>query len=420
MGCAPPMISSAGWKMNTAVPGISARRAERMSASSMATAVCPSWPHACITPGLPDVNGASRRSVSGNASISARQAMVRPGRSPRRMPTTPGPAIPVLTSAWAADSRSAMISAVRRSSNDSSGCRWKSRLSAIRSSRRLPISSVHSIAVLVMFMPSGPRVCTTSRVRRTPSPWGQGGVRMLESDAMTAMRDDVDPAAFVAHIDAAAARYRTPCGTGSMAWRVWGTGRPLVLLHGASGSWTHWIRNISPLAERFRVLVPDMPGFGDSDLPVGPHTADLLADAIVPGLDALIPPPADFDLVGFSFGGVIAGVVAARLARRVRTLVLLGAGALGLPVIPMPTLVPIPPDATPEDIKRVHRENLGLLMMADPRRIDDLAVFVQMENLRRARFKSGTIPTSDVLLKALPSITARIAGIWAARDAFSG
>lgn len=205
-----------------------------------------------------------------------------------------------------------------------------------------------------------------------------------------------------------------------MTWRVWGAGRPLVLLHGASGSWTHWIRNIPPLAARFRVLAPDMPGFGDSDAPTGPHTADVLADAIAAGLDVVIPPPADFDLAGFSFGGIIGGLVAARLAHRVRTLVLLGAGALALPPIAMPTLNPITPDMTPAQIVDVHRQNLGMLMIADARRIDDLAVFVQMDNLRRARFKSGTIPTSDVLLKALPAIRARIAGIWAARDAFSG
>lgn len=205
-----------------------------------------------------------------------------------------------------------------------------------------------------------------------------------------------------------------------MTWRVWGAGRPLVLLHGASGSWTHWIRNVLPLAERFRVLVPDMPGFGDSDLPSGPHTADLLADAIAPGVDAVIGPSEDFDLVGFSFGAVIAGLVAARLGSRVRTLVLLGAGALGLTPIAMPTLTPIAPGSTAAEIARAHRENLRLLMIADARRIDDLAVFVQMENISRARFKSGSIPTSDVLLKALPAIRARLAGIWAARDAFSG
>jgi pimeloyl-ACP methyl ester carboxylesterase len=46
-------------------------------------------------------------------------------------------------------------------------------------------------------------------------------------------------------------------------------------------------------------------------------------------------------------------------------------------------------------------------------------VDVQIANLRRARFKSGTIPVSDALLRALPAVKARIAGIWGERDAFA-
>jgi pimeloyl-ACP methyl ester carboxylesterase len=108
-------------------------------------------------------------------------------------------------------------------------------------------------------------------------------------------------------------RKLTPCGTGYMVWRDWGDARPLVLLHGASGSWTHWIRNIAPLATRFRVLVPDLPGFGDSDLPSEPHTADMLAGLVASGFDTVVPPSMEFDLAGFSFGGIIAGLVAARM-----------------------------------------------------------------------------------------------------------
>ena len=51
-------------------------------------ATWPSWPQACITPSVPEAKGASRISVSGSASMSARQAMVRPGLSPCSTPTT--------------------------------------------------------------------------------------------------------------------------------------------------------------------------------------------------------------------------------------------------------------------------------------------------------------------------------------------
>jgi pimeloyl-ACP methyl ester carboxylesterase len=228
------------------------------------------------------------------------------------------------------------------------------------------------------------------------------------------------PAALMARIDALATRRRTPCGTGSMVWREWGKGRPFVLLHGASGSWTHWIRNVLPLAAHLRVLAPDMPGFGDSDMPPEPHTADMLAEVIAAGLEIVIPPPEPFDMAGFSFGSIIAGLVAARMGGRLARLVLLGAGGLGLGAVPMPRLAQIEPSMSQADLERVHRHNLGALMIADPRNADDLAVHLQMENIRRARFKSGTIPISDFLLKALPAIRARLGGIWAERDAFMG
>lgn len=224
----------------------------------------------------------------------------------------------------------------------------------------------------------------------------------------------MDPCAIVARIESAATRLRT----GPTVWRAWGAGPPLVLLHGASGSWTHWIRNVGPLAERFRVLAPDLPGFGDSDDVPEPHTAEGLADLVAAGLHGLAPPPATLDLAGFSFGGIVGGLVAARLGPRVRTLVLLGAGGFGLTPPPPPPLTPVRRGMTDDEIRRAHHDNLRILMLARPESADDLAVTLQADNVARARFKTGGIPTSDVLLRALPSIRARIVAIWGARDAF--
>ena len=229
-----------------------------------------------------------------------------------------------------------------------------------------------------------------------------------------------EPEAFVSRIESLATRVVALAGDGSIVWRSWGAGPPLVLLHGASGSWTHWIRNVLPLAARFRVHAPDMPGYGDSDTPPEPHTADGLADLVAAGLGALLPPPVELDLAGFSFGGIIGGLVAARFGRRIRRLVLLGAGGLGLGAPPPRALLRTESTMSPEEIRQVHRENLRILMLGDPESADDLAVSLQMENLKRARFKSGAIPQSDVLRRALPAIRARITGIWGERDAFTG
>ena len=227
------------------------------------------------------------------------------------------------------------------------------------------------------------------------------------------------PEAQIARIEAAAARAVAPVASGAMVWRVWGAGPPLVLLHGASGSWTHWIRNVVPLAARYRVLAPDMPGYGDSDAPPEPHTAGRMADLVAAGIRWMLPPPAVFDLAGFSFGAIIGGLVAARLGARVRTLVLLGPGGLGLEPAPPRTLLRLEPGMGPEAIRHVHRENLRTLMLADPESADELAVTLQIDNVRRARFKSGTIPVSDVLLRALPAVRAHLAGLWGGRDAFT-
>ena len=228
----------------------------------------------------------------------------------------------------------------------------------------------------------------------------------------------MDSSGVVAELDSTAHHTTTRFDGGVMVWRSWGQGPPLVLLHGASGSWTHWIRNIVPLAGRFRVIVPDMPGFGDSDAPPEPHTVEILADAVASGLDSAAEPP--LALVGFSFGGIVAGHVAARLGTRVRRLVLIGAGGLGLPRAPTRALTGITSEMTPAALERAHRDNLATLMIAAPECIDDLAVHLQIVNVGRARFKSGDIPTSDALLRALPSVRAPITAIFASRDAFVG
>ena len=51
------------------------------------------------------------------------------------------------------------------------------------------------------------------------------------------------PEDIINRLDAFSERRDTPCGEGTMVWRAWGGGVPLVLLHGGFGSWTHWISN---------------------------------------------------------------------------------------------------------------------------------------------------------------------------------
>lgn len=229
----------------------------------------------------------------------------------------------------------------------------------------------------------------------------------------------LSPAEVIEALAARADLDRTPCGRGTMVWRSWGSGPPVLLLHGGTGSWLHWMRNIEPLAAHFRVLVPDLPGYGDSDDPADLNSLDALVDAVVAGLERLAPPPAVLQMVGFSFGGIVGGLAAARMGTQVRTLVLSGTGGMATPYEPLPPLLRVPPGAEADAVMAAHRENLGRLMFGDPHRVDPLAVHVHVENLRKSRFRTGAIPRSDRLLQVLPSIRARLGAIWGERDAFA-
>jgi len=222
--------------------------------------------------------------------------------------------------------------------------------------------------------------------------------------------------ALVKGVAAEARRVETPCGDGHMVWHVWGDGPPLALLHGGYGSWTHWIRNVIPLSRSFTVAAPDLPGLGESATPPEPHTAEGLASIVVEGLEFVFPELGGLHIAGFSFGGVLGGHVAAQLGDRVRGFTIVGSNGLGL--VRQPTaLRRLPDNAAEAEVLAVARHNLAALMIADPAKIDELAVYIQAQNAPRGRVKSRRFSRADTLARALPLIKARIDGIWGERDA---
>lgn len=112
-----------------------------------------------------------------------------------------------------------------------------------------------------------------------------------------------------------------------------GQGPALLMIHGGgpgAGAWSNYRRNIDALSQKFRVIMPDLPCFADSDKPrIDTSLFKFMADAMRNFLDAL-----DIDkahIVGNSLGGATAIRLVLDTPERANHLVLMGtAGGLQL------------------------------------------------------------------------------------------
>jgi pimeloyl-ACP methyl ester carboxylesterase len=113
-----------------------------------------------------------------------------------------------------------------------------------------------------------------------------------------------------------------------------GQGDPVVLIHGSGPgvtAYANWRLVMPALAERFRVVAPDMAGFGYSERPAGiTYGVQTWADQVTGLMDTLEIPRAH--LVGNSFGGAIALRIATQHPGRVAKLVLMGSMGVPFPI----------------------------------------------------------------------------------------
>ncbi|WP_376696367.1 alpha/beta fold hydrolase [Wenzhouxiangella sp. EGI_FJ10305] len=120
---------------------------------------------------------------------------------------------------------------------------------------------------------------------------------------------------------------RVRCGDIDWHTLEGGHGEPLLLLHGFNGDSYHFTRVSRCLGKHFRVIAPDLPGFGqtefDGELDYG---VEAQAERVLDLLDEL--GIERFYLGGSSMGGYIAAAIASRAPARVRALWLLNPGGL--------------------------------------------------------------------------------------------
>jgi pimeloyl-ACP methyl ester carboxylesterase len=170
----------------------------------------------------------------------------------------------------------------------------------------------------------------------------------------------------------------------------------------------------------WRVLVPDLPGFGDSELPQGCTDVDDLPAHLHAGLQQL--QAAGFctgavSVVGFSFGGMAGALWLSEHVQDACQLVLVGAPGMGVKVPERTPLKGWRHLPTPEAQEAVHRHNLLALMLHNPEALDDLALRLHTANVQRDRMPRRRLSSTDILAQTLPKLQARVSAIFGEHDA---
>lgn len=179
-----------------------------------------------------------------------------------------------------------------------------------------------------------------------------------------------------------------------------GTGTPVLAVHGLGGTKGSFLPTVAALADRFHVIAGDLPGFGDSDKPIGaPYDARFFADSVIALLDALGLERAH--LIGNSLGGRTVLELAMRKPDRAGRLVLLApalAWRRSRPWVPL---------------LRLTRPELGLVQIA-PRPVVQAIVHRLIPGADRGWTAAGV----DEFLRAYLTPSGRAAFYAAARQIY--
>ena len=106
-----------------------------------------------------------------------------------------------------------------------------------------------------------------------------------------------------------------------------GKGLPLILIHGFLGSSKMWEPQINFFKDHFRVITPDLPGFGKSNKAKSHNTIQSIANLLI---DLLGEKKIDkFHLLGHSMGGMIVQDMATKSGEKISKLVCYSTGPRG-------------------------------------------------------------------------------------------
>jgi pimeloyl-ACP methyl ester carboxylesterase len=207
-----------------------------------------------------------------------------------------------------------------------------------------------------------------------------------------------------------------------------GDGPALLFIHGLGGAWQNWLRNIPAFMSSYRVIAPDLPGFGESPLPSDGSKVSIrgYAGAVDALCDELGIESAA--VVGNSMGGFVGAELALSFPTRVTRLVLVSAAGLSIenyrrtPLLTLTRAValgsPILAPRRPGAYRRPRLRRLGMqFLVRYPERITPALTY----ELARGSGKAGLVPGMEALLSysfrdRLVEIEIPVLVIWGEND----
>lgn len=215
-------------------------------------------------------------------------------------------------------------------------------------------------------------------------------------------------------------------GGGTLAARVGGSGPPVVLLMGfGAEAPIQWQKQVGPFAARHRLFVPDLLWFGGSTGAPGAVAVEDQVAAVLAGMDALGVGRAD--VVGISFGGIVAWGLAGAHPERVRRLVIVSSPgpaftpddhAAALDRIGVPSVHELLLPAAPAGVQTT----LGIVVPGLPalpaRALADLhaGFFTPAHRAEQAAMLDGLLARMHTPDPALPRPQAPALLVWGADD----
>ncbi len=192
----------------------------------------------------------------------------------------------------------------------------------------------------------------------------------------------------------------------------------LVLLHGFGGSGHHFDSILEPLSAAAHVVLPDLPGHGQSRDFAGSRHPRAAAEAVLATLSAM--GCERFHLAGFSLGGAVSSLIALQAPERILSLTLLAPGGFGAEIA-AETLRTFAAADTADTLRAAAQGMMGPGATLPEAELDQLLHEREDEALREALIAIAAMITKDGRQGAIPrSDLARISCpvriVWGTQD----